>query len=225
MAATNGLNYRDRWELIYDELRRRIIEGELAPGARLPEADLADEFGVSRGPIREALRELTNAGLVVRAPRQPSYVAPVVASDVLEVYALRAAIEALAVRESIRLAPERLAELLRERMRAFEPATYADLATSAIVEADIAFHGAFYECAGNSRLLAVWHSISDPLRSMMRLATHRDDAHWRDSFGRHAEIARAVLDGDGDRAVALVDEHLRSGRDDLLQIIEASATP
>ncbi len=178
-----------------------------ATGSRIREVELAQELGVSRGPVRESDPGPRGVGTGGALPRQPSYVAPVVASDVRDVYSLRSAIEVLAVREAMAGNLDELKVLLAPRARAFESHVHASMGTTEIVEADIAFHSVFYELAGNPRLLGVWNSITDPLRSMMRLATKRDDPHWQDSYEQHAAIAGAVFDGATDRAVELVLRH------------------
>src|SRR5438105_15855611 len=93
--------YRQVWETICTHLREAILAGDLSPGTKLVEAELARRFGVSRGPIREALRELSREGLVVDLPRRGTFVCTLTQADLTEVYAVREALELVAVREAV----------------------------------------------------------------------------------------------------------------------------
>src|SRR5262245_7431911 len=98
----------------YDALRRAIVTGELQPGQRVNEAEVARQMRISRGPVREAIRRLEQAGLLVSYPRRGTVVVSLSAEDVEEVYTLRADLEARAIRRAItRLLDADLAELER----------------------------------------------------------------------------------------------------------------
>src|SRR5579884_2395332 len=98
--------------LVTQELRKRVLRGEYAPGQRLSEVQLSRELGVSRPPLREAMRLLQQEGLLSLQPRRGTFVAPLTAEDVREIYSLRAALEALAVDLALPLsAPEQLQPL------------------------------------------------------------------------------------------------------------------
>ena len=86
-----ALAHKQLWEAVADQLRDEILEGRLAAGSRLVETELADRFGVSRGPVRDALRELARAGLAVDLPRRGTFVSSLTERDLLEVYDILAA--------------------------------------------------------------------------------------------------------------------------------------
>jgi GntR family transcriptional regulator of gluconate operon len=220
LASGSHIVYQDRWEVVLGGLRRMILDGELAPGSKIRETALAEHFGVSRGPIRESLRALEVAGLVVREPRKSTYVAPVRARDVEEVYSLREAVEVLAIRRALALQPESVVERLQTHLERFEEAVAApDQEPSRIVEADIHFHDVFYEAADHQRLRAVWMSFNDPLRIMMRLSSRRADPAWRQAKGGHIAIADAAAAGDVEGCVEATRAHLDAAKSLVLEFV------
>ena len=95
MAA---IEHKQLWQAVADQLRDEILDGRLPAGSRLVETELADRFGVSRGPIRDALAELARGGLAVDLPRRGTFVSSLTERDLAEVYVIRRAIEEAAVR-------------------------------------------------------------------------------------------------------------------------------
>src|SRR5438105_268871 len=102
----SDLSYQQVWETVRERIRTAILAGELPAGTKLVEADLARSFGVSRGPIREALRELSREGLVVDLPRRGTFVCTLSQTDFLEVYAVREALELGAAHEATKSATD-----------------------------------------------------------------------------------------------------------------------
>lgn len=115
LFETARFTIRKLFETVAERLREAIIGGELRPGDKLVETELADRFGVSRGPIREALRELTREGLAVDLPRRGTIVSAATLGDLTEVYDVREALEKLAVTVAINNA--RAADYARLRKR------------------------------------------------------------------------------------------------------------
>jgi len=202
-----SVDVRERWEVVFDQLRLLILGGELQPGERLVETDLADRFGVSRGPVREAIRQLEVTGLAVRTQRRGSFVAPLSVADVAEIYTLRASIEELAIRRALlRPAPQMLLtmRLQLEVMRTRAPGEAApDLA-----DVDLAFHSAFYDAANHRRLQAVWLSLGDPLRLMIALTSRALVSEREVTITGHEEIYQAAERGDVVGCVAGMRRHL-----------------
>jgi GntR family transcriptional regulator of gluconate operon len=218
--------YQDRWEVVLDGMRRMILSGEMAPGSKIREAELAERFRVSRGPIRESLRALEVMGLVVREPRRPSYVAPVRASDVEEIYSLREAVEVLAIRKSLTLNPDVVVRELQVRLEQFEDAASAsDQDASRIVEADIHFHEVFYAASDHHRLQSVWQTFNDPLHIMMRLSSLRADPAWREAKGGHIAIASAAVKGDIEGCVEATRAHLDTAKSIVLAFVNQQDRP
>lgn len=216
-----GVIYQDRWEVVLDGMRRMILTGEMAPGSKISETVLAEQFGVSRGPIRESLRALEVAGLVIREPRKSSYVAPVRAADVEEIYSLREAVEVLAVRRALTLNADAVATELQARLENFDDvaAVAENQDVSQVVEVDIAFHDVFYKAADHQRLQAVWQSFNDPLRIMMRLSSLRANPEWNRGKSGHTAIATAAANGDIDACVEATRAHLDIARANVLAFV------
>ena len=215
--------YQDRWEVVRDQMRNMILSGEMPLGSKIREVELAERFGVSRGPIRESLRSLEHLGLVVREPRKSAHVVSVRESDVEELFALREAIEVLAVRRSLELNRDSVVSAIQASLRDLEETTAsADERGSEMVEADIHFHGIFYEAAENQRLLSVWRNLTDSLSMMMRLSSLLIEPAWRESRGDHIDIANAAIRGDIDGCVEATLAHLGQVRRNVLTLAQLS---
>lgn len=147
-----------------EAIRLRIATGRSRPGDRLNEAALSAELGVSRSPVREALCELEQHGLVVSYPNRGGFVADLTDRDVEEVVLLRGWLEGLAARLAAdRVSRRDLAELesLVEAMARAAQAVPAD--AQAFIEADAAFHTAVVSLSGHRRLAGIWHGIDPPV--------------------------------------------------------------
>lgn len=218
--------YKDRWEIVLDGMRRMILTGEMEPGSKISETELAAKFAVSRGPIRESLRALEVAGLVIREPRKSSYVAPVRAADVEEVYCLREAVEVLAIQRSLTLHHDLVISDLQTQLERLEEVTsLAAQDTPQIVEADINFHDVFYRHSDHSRLQGVWHGFSDPLRIMMRLSSIRPDLVRTQGRAGHIAIAEAAIRGDIDACVKETRAHLDVAKTNVLAVLDSQQAP
>jgi DNA-binding GntR family transcriptional regulator len=150
-------------EEVYTIVRSRIIGQGIAPGTRLLEAELAEQLGVSRAPIREALRKLEHEGLIESFPRRGAIVVRVPDDEIEMFYGLRAEIEANAfARACTRITDEDL-ENLEAIVEELEGA-YAAADVDAVLDADLKFHGAVMEISGLTLLRRVWSSFDGPLR-------------------------------------------------------------
>jgi DNA-binding GntR family transcriptional regulator len=191
-----------------DAIRELIAAGHVAGGERLVEARLAEQLGVSRGPVRDALRLLTAEGLVRDEPRRGTFVVRLSEQDVLEIYDLRIAVETAAVRLIVRRGnPESLAILERtiEDMRA------ASLDAPLTAEADLRFHGAVCELSGNSRLCDVHRRYATELRILLRLDEEKLPHAQGAAVTEHEELLAAFRFGP-EAAEAAFRAHLEDAR-------------
>ena len=149
--------YKPLRDVVSEALRQAIKEGILKPGERLMEIQLADELGVSRTPIREAIRKLELEGFVVMIPRRGTYVADISLKDVVQVFEIRSALEELAAGLAAeRITPDELEELERILVEINE---YIDRDEfDKIVDTDIRFHGVLYRASRNNRLVDILHN-------------------------------------------------------------------
>ncbi len=212
MAA---IQHKQLWQAVADQLRDEILDGRLPAGSRLVETDLAERFGVSRGPIRDALAELARAGLAVDLPRRGTFVPSLTEQDLAEVYVIRRAIEEAAVRIAIEQASKAQIADMYEALKATE-ASYGsgDLATA--WEADMAFHRTYCAMSGNGRLLALFDELASQTVLLMRtaLGTHVS-LGWTPPVAYHRHIADAVRARDAEAAVAAVGLHYQYTQDRL----------
>lgn len=202
-----GFTHKQLWESIADELREEILDGRLAAGSRLVEMDLAERFGVSRGPIRDALNLLAREGLVENLPRRGAFVSSLTDQDLAEVYDLRRAIEEGAVRLAVRNATDdELLEMYR-RLEVVE-AAYRQGDLPEAWDADMDFHRAYCVMSGNGRLCSIFEDLAAQTLLLMRtsLATHASLA-WTPPVELHRRIADAIRARDEEAAVAAVAEH------------------
>lgn len=187
-------------------LRRAIILGELPPGLHLEEPALADKFGVSRIPIREALSRLAHEGLVRIEPRRGAFVTGATEADIYDLYELRAVLEAHAVRRAAdRVDRAQLDQLqtfvdqMRAALRARQPGE--------IARADIDFHQYIVFSAGSRRLLATWEQIAGLVDTMLGIAdTHL--SNMTEPVESHQLIVDALARRDKDEAELLIRRHL-----------------
>lgn len=189
---------------VVDQLRRLIINGELAPGTHLVEAQLSDAFKVSRGPVRDALRQLETEGLVA-SRRRGMFVIGLRTTDLEELYILRTLLEVQAVK--LCMANEstdyRIAHQAIDRMKiAAQRHAPDEFAT-----ADLDFHTAFYALAHHRRLEAIWHQYRPTFADMLSV-TNAQDRDLFPTLQDHIELLSAVESREYDRAESILREHM-----------------
>jgi len=188
------------------ELARRILEGELAPGERLVEMRIAEEFASSQTPVREALRELEALRLVESAPYKGTRVREVDEGETAEAYAVRGALERLACETATPALRGKTAGLralvagMREAAVAGDREAYARLNQE--------FHRTIVAASGNQTLLQMWDSLSFEVRVRRTLA--RQGGDWPARAAWHGAVVDALEAGDAASAGRMLEEHARS---------------
>ncbi|MFC0042420.1 FCD domain-containing protein [Actinomadura rayongensis] len=211
---------RDR---AYRTLRERIIEGGLRPGERLVERDLAADLGVSRIPLREALRLLAAEGLVVLVPRRGALVSPFTPADVRDLFDVRQSLEVLAAR----LAAERADAAGRARLRLRLADNRAALRTgdrAAISAANAAFHAEVLELCGNALLTLVVRPLDARMQWLFRLTADLDEDQDA-QCAEHGGLYDAIAAGDAALAADLAERHVLRNRDVTLRLAESWSVP
>lgn len=207
VPADTQLETRTLAERSYEFLRNEIVGNRLTPGAVLNEVELASRLGVSRGPVREAIRQLAAEGLVTTRPRRSAVVSTLSTVEFLEAYQVREALEVLATRLAVnRIEESQLADLDRLIDAMAQAAESRD--TSAFFEANTGFHLLLVQCSGNERLVAMYRTLSDEM-SRFRVPSLTLRGSLRRSAAEHAAIVRAMRRRDTERATKLVGEHIR----------------
>ncbi len=203
------LGDKTRAAAVAEELRRMIRSGELAPGTPLRQDHLAQRFGVSSTPVREALTTLTRERLVRHDPHRGAVVYPPTAADVRENFEIRLALEPMATRLAAEHGSDAELAHLRELLPALEAAV-GDVDAAAYASADSAFHRAIFAAAGRPLLLEMLESLRDAASAWAHLHVHGgiDPALLARLHGQHLELVDAVVDRDGDRAQAIAADHV-----------------
>lgn len=189
---------------VKEVLFRRILSGELAPGARLVELQIAREMNTSQGPVREALRELEALELVVTEPYKGSRVRQVSDRDTLEAYQTRGALEQLSGQLAAVYLKGRTAALKKEA-EAIRVAARRNHAEDYAIH-DMNFHRMIVEESRNRILLRTWDSLSFEIRIRLWLAQGRVDLNAAEAD--HWPIIDALEVGDGEKAGRLLRQHL-----------------
>lgn len=193
-------------EVVFNTLRNAIIQGEFQPGERLMEVTLANKLGVSRTPVREAIRMLELEGLVVMIPRRGAEVASITVKDLKDALEVRMAIEAL----SVRLACERIDEAGKEELKkvciAFREAINSKL-VPAIVQSDESFHNTIYKLSKNQRLINIAQNLREQVYRY-RVEYVKDFSYHEKLVVEHDKITMAILKGDVETAETIMNEHI-----------------
>jgi DNA-binding GntR family transcriptional regulator len=197
-----------------EEIREKLIEdilgGRLAPGARIVETRIAQQFGVSQGPVREALRDLELLGFVVSSPFRGTQVRQISTDDLLEIYPIRAALEGVAARAAATRLDEAMFEQLEERLGEMREAAARDDA-HAQASADAAFHHIIIRASGNRMLEHAWQSMRLSITTCVTYAvTHRS---LHEITERHVALLDALRSRDSNRAEMEIRRHIEEPGD------------
>ncbi len=204
-AVLGPARFKGLHEEVLDMLRRAITSGELKPGQRILEVELAQQLQVSRATLREALRRLEEDGLVVTQPHRGTYVNKLSAEDVHQLFQLRGLIEAHALRTiAPRLNEEQIAglQVIVDRFAA-TPA----VRTPERIELDLQFHEAICELAGNRYLTQVWRNVRSHLRAVLA-TSRRHDLSPILIAEEHQRVVDALRARDAEGAVGHLLAHL-----------------
>lgn len=194
-------------------IQSAIVKGEIAPGSKISEPELARAYGISRGPLREALHRLEGQKLLVRVPHVGARVVALSRTELSELYEIRESLEGLACRlAAVRMAPEEV-EALRDVLRAHE----RDEAFQAgrgyyLQEGDFDFHYRIVQGSGNKMLIRLLCDELYQLARMYRIQHSTLPNRPGQAFAEHHRILDAIADGDGELAEMLMRRHIRTSR-------------
>jgi DNA-binding GntR family transcriptional regulator len=207
-------------EKIASEIRSAVLSGEMRPGMRIRQELLAAHFGASRIPVREALKQLENEGLVVLAPNRGAWIADVNSEESIEVYKIREAVEPLAIFESVPSLTDSDIDSLDATVRELERVTTLE----GYIQLDREFHLRTYSRARMPQLLAMverfWNSTQHFRRQFVKETFAKDGLPFSDP--QHLLLMDAIRGRDAEAAQVLVRLHIRRTRI-LIQAIEGEA--
>lgn len=193
-------------DVVFNTLRQAILRGELQPGERLLEIHLADKLGVSRTPIREAIRKLELEGLVLMIPRKGAVVAEITEKSLRDVLEVRRALEELAVKLAYEKILDEEIEELKVAAKEFEDALKTGDVT-VYAEADVKFHDIIYRTTDNQRLIQLLYNLREQMYRYRVEYLKREDSH-ETLLAEHQYIIEMLEKRDIDEAVKAVCAHI-----------------
>ena len=200
-------NHRPLREIVYEQLKIQILTGKIAPGTRMMEVELAEDLGVSRTPVREAIRKLEKEALVVIEPRRGAYVSDVSVKEMVATLVVREDLEALAASLTAkRITKEELEGLEKKVTDYSEAIASGDM--EQIIRADESFHHKIVALSGNKALIQLFSSVQE-LSLRFRYLYYEDFTRYENMPVEHKEILEAIRTGDGDAARIVSDNHVK----------------
>ena len=219
LAAPEGLSPRDRvsvTDLTYESLRDLIVRGHLHPGAGVVEGSLAQRLRVSRTPLRQAIERLEADGLMLRKPNGRLHVSEVSRAEVLQLYAVRMALEDLAISEAMSRIPETSIQMLGRyiaTMRRIEEVQ------GNVADAGASFHNLLYMAGENSVNRQILSQLQPRIDRYRFLSTGHSRPRQRSAIEEHQDIYEAVKRRDADQARSALRSHLLNAQESVLSAL------
>lgn len=207
-VTSDALRHASRGELVFASLRDAIWEGRFAPGERIPEEEIARSLGVSRTPVREALRRLQERGLLVIGAGRSLVVAELTRQQVLELYAMREILEGSAARFAAQHADQAEIDMLHRLLDEFDK--HPNNART-LIALNRRFHAAVCEAAHNRYLIATLAGMHDAM-ALLHSNTFRMPNRRSQSDAEHRRIVTAIERRDPDQAETAARQHVRQAQ-------------
>lgn len=223
LLPVNLDSYKPLRELVLEAIREAIINGNLKPRERLMEIQLAEELGVSRTPIREALRKLELEGFIVMVPRKGAYVADISIKDIADVFEIRTALEGLAAGLAAeRITEEELENMERCLVEKGEAIALGDI--EKLVETDTKFHEAIYKASRNERLWTILNNLREQFQRL-RTTSLSVPGRMQQSLKEHREIVEAIQSRDVQLARQMAQDHIDNAENIIMESIKREGLP
>ena len=205
-------------DVVFNTLRRAIITGEFAPGERLMEISLANRLGVSRTPVREAIRKLELEGLVIMIPRKGAQVARITEKNLRDVLEIRSVLEEFAAS----LACERIVETEQQELKKLHERFVLAVESEDIldiVEKDEQFHDAIFRAAKNDRLITLINNLREQFYRY-RMEYVKDIEQHSTLITEHEQLMNAIFHHDSAAAKQIMNTHLKNQREGVIHSIQ-----
>ena len=209
--------YQPLRNVVFQTLRTAILKGELKPGERLMELQLAAKLGVSRTPIREAIRMLEQEGLAKTVPRKGAHVAKMTEKEMEDVLQVRQALEELAARTSCERFTRAQLQELQQAQHTFEQST-ARGNVKEIAQADVEFHDVIYRGADNPRLTMMLNNLREQMYRY-RVEYLKDSSCYPQLVREHQEMVQAFSARDREAVITILRQHLKNQTEVVKQMI------
>lgn len=204
-------------DVVFNTLREAILKGDFAPGERLMEKQLAERLGVSRTPIREAIRKLELEGLVIMIPRKGAEVASITGKDISDVLEVRATLEALAVKLACKKMSDQDLEELSAVNEEFKKAA-DQMNVKKVIEKDVEFHDVIFDASDNDKLIAIINNLREQIyRYRVEYIYKMKD--YSELVKEHDEIVKAIRERKGKEASALALKHIENQEKSVLEFM------
>ncbi len=208
-------NHKPLRELVFEYIRKLIIKGDLKPGERLMEVELADKMGVSRTPIREAIRKLELEGLVIMEVRKGAYVADVSIKETIDILEVRSVLEGLAASIAAEKITEEEIKELEEINKVFEEAVRKN-DTDKMIEKDTEFHNLIFKASRNTKLVQMVYSLQE-LVMRFRVIYFNEFKRAVEMPKEHKAMHEAILSRDSEKAAYYAKLHIDMLKQTLLE--------
>ena len=199
-------NHRPLREIVYEELKRQILVGEIAPGTRMMEVELAEDMGVSSTPVREAIRKLEKEGLVTIEPRRGAYASDISIKDMVDVLEVRQMLEGMAASMAAQKVTEEEKLDFVEANSAYKNAVKKGNIEE-IIRYDELFHQLIVSYSGNKTLNQLLSQVQE-LALRFRYIYYDDFSRYENMPVEHEEIEEAIISGDTQKAKVVAEEHV-----------------
>ncbi len=205
-------------DVVFNTLREAILKGELIPGERLMEKQLAERMGVSRTPIREAIRKLELEGLVLMVPRKGAEVAQITEKDIRDVLEVRATLEALAVRLACEKMDAKGMQKLTQVKEEFEKAAM-DKEVDLLIIKDVEFHDAIFAATENIKLIHIVNNLREQIyRFRVKYISEMTD--YTGLVKEHEEIVESIRNGNKQRAEEIAVRHIVNQEKAVIEMLD-----
>ena len=206
-------------DVVFNTLRQAILRGELKPGERLMEIQLANKLGVSRTPIREAIRKLELEGLVLMIPRKGAEVAEITEKSLKDVLEVRRALEELAVEIACEKMTAQQIEELKAAAKEFE-VTLKSKDVTKYAEADVKFHDVIYMATDNQRLIQLLNNLREQMYRFRVEYLKKDESHVK-LLEEHDQIIENIEKRNKEEAAKIVCRHIENQVESVLHTIRS----
>jgi len=211
-------SYQPLRDVIFETLRKAIVSGDIKPGERLMEVSLANQMGVSRTPVREAIRRLEAEGLVTMTPRKGTHVAELSVKDIMDVLEVRTVLDKLATNLAAkRMQPSQLKAL--ENVHKQYIACVEKNNIEGAIKKDVEFHDLIYAASGNPRLVAVAGSLREHVYRFRVIYMSGGDPIAENVLNEHEEILAALKEAQSDIASNLAEKHIRNQMETIIKTV------
>lgn len=218
LSKVNLNDYKPLRDVIFDTLREAIIVGELKPGQRLMEVQLAEKMGVSRTPVREAIRKLELEGLVEMLPRKGAHVADLSVKDIMDVLEVRATLDGFATSLAATRISEDEKKELRHILDQFINCVEKENLQGSIKK-DVEFHDVIYRSSRNEKLIQISNNLREQVQRF-RVVYIKDYSSSRELIREHTEILEAITSGDPEAARRAAQRHIKNQEESIIRSLK-----